>query len=525
MTTTPTVEQLVEEVEELEGELREALGDSYSGNALYGPDWVDNLSNDHVGSHRGDLEPITRLSRTMTVANPLIRRGVSLRCAYVWGGGVDIIARASGGDDGMQDVNSVVQAFLDTPGNALVADLVDPVNERSLATDGQVFFVCFTNPATGAVQVRRLPWDQVRDILTNPEDASEPWYYKREWDVRTISQTGMMTTEHRVAYYPALRYRPQTRPKQLSDGQSAPAPIHWDAPVHHMAVNRLDGWQFGLGDVFAGLDWARAYSVFLEDWAKLMKALSMLAWRAQAKGSKTTNMAAKILAAGQANTVGATAVTNGDITVEAIPKTGATIDADSGRPVAAMVAAALDVPVTMLLGDPGTTGARAVAETLDRPTELMATLRRGAWTATFHAILDYVIDQAIKAPAGPLQGTVRRDPYTGREMFVLDGDTERTIDIVWPDLEDVSVQVLVTAIAEADATGKLPPLVIARLLLQAMHVSDVDEVLADLVDEDGNWVDPQASAGQVATDAFRRGQDPVALVGDEPVEPVEPDEA
>ena len=50
-------------------------------------------------------------------------------------------------------------------------------------------------------------------------------------------------------------------------------------------------------------------------------------------------------------------------------------------------------------------------------------------------------------------------------------------------------------------------------LLLALGVEDVDEKLADITDEDGRWVDPRASAGQAAVDAFRRGEDPAALVG------------
>jgi hypothetical protein len=53
-----------------------------------------------------------------------------------------------------------------------------------------------------------------------------------------------------------------------------------------------------------------------------------------------------------------------------VSKSGAQIDANSSQPFATRAAAALEVPVTMLLGDPGITGARATAETLDQPTEL-----------------------------------------------------------------------------------------------------------------------------------------------------------
>lgn len=476
-------------------------------------DWLRDLSDGSGIFERQRLTEITAVCRAHAVANPLIRRGLNLRASYVWGGGVQIAARATGDDEGEQDVNTVVQAFLDTPGNAL---LQDDVNERSLGTDGQVFFALFTNPMTGAVNVRRLPWDQVVEIITNPEDASEPWFYLREWTVRAITALGRTTYETRRALYPAVGYRPAVRPKKLAIEQRDPCDVLWDAPVHHMAVNRLDDWQFGLGDVFAAVDWARAYSVFLEDWAKLVKALSMFAWRTTARASKTTGIASKIAAAGATGGVGGTAAMSPDTTLEAIPKTGATIDSESGRPLAAMVASALDVSVVALLGDPGTTGARATAETLDKPTELMADARRRAWTATFEAVIGYVIDQAIKAPQGPLKGSITRDPYTQREVYVLAGDTERTIEVVWPPLDETDPVKLVEAIVKADSTQVIPPLVVLRLLLAALRVDDIDEIVAQVTDDNGDFIAPADVVGQAAVDAFRQGRDPAAVLADPP---------
>jgi hypothetical protein len=287
-------------------------------------------------------------------------------------------------------------------------------------------------------------------------------------------------------------------------------------------------------DAYAAIDWARADNEFLEDWARLSRALSRFAWRTTTRGRDSARVRAAVAAAptvdpitGQALAAGATAVMRPDQTLEAIPKTGATIDSESGRPMAAMVAAGLDVSVVALLGDPGTTGARATAETLDKPTHLMASTRRGLWTGALQRIFTYVIDQAVIAPQGPLRGTVSRDPVTGAVTVVLAGDTEGTVDVSWPSLdEDAAVDVLVRAIAMADQTDKVPPLVIARLLLEALGVADVDEVLEDLVDEDGNFLPPETTAGQVAVDAFRRGEDPAAaLNGNDDEDPVGDDQA
>lgn len=470
---------------------------------------------------RTGLERLVALCQLMAIKNPLIKRGLNLRFFYVWGAGISVSARATGqnlANPAEQDVNAVIQAFVDDDTNKTV--LTGPTGhaalERALGTNGNVFLSCWTSPMTGRVQVRTIPFFEVQDVIANPDDRADPWYYKRIWTrTTTDTSTGVDTSEQITTYHPALGYWPASRPKAIGGNE-----VIWDAPVLHVKADCPEGWKFGIPDSYAAIDWARAYKDFLEDWATLVRALSRFAWRATAKGAKQAQVRRALSAApstdaltGQPLQAGGAAVMSPDMMLEAIPKTGATIDSDSGRPLAAMVAAALDVPVTMLLGDPGTTGARATAETLDRPTELMAEARRAVWTGAWQRLLHYVIDQAALAPRGPLTGTVTRDG--DRLVVTLAGDTNDTVEVTWPDIDDdVSVDVLVKAIAIADQTDKLPPLVVARLLLQALGVDDPDEVLADLVDDQGNFVDPSVNAGQAAVDAFNRGADPATVAGD-----------
>jgi len=464
---------------------------------------------------RAGLGRISQVAQVMAVANPLIKRGLAIRAAYIWGQGVAVTARAVG-DDGTQDVNNVVQAFLEDTGNraAFTGDQAHEELERALGTDGNVFLAHFTNPRTGFVQVRSIPFGEIEDVISNPDDADDPWFYRRQWTERVIDpQTAQLQVTPRTAFYPAIGYRPAARFKTI-DGH----PVMWDAPVLHVSVNRLDGWAFGVADVFAALSWARAYRDFLADWAVLVKALSQFAFRASEKGSKAQRMREALTrrpatgVEGNPNTVGATAVLGPDATLEAIPKTGATIDSESGRPLAAMVAAGIGIPVTILLADPGQTGARAVAETLDKPMTLEMGMRRSLWAEAYRTSLGYVIRSAVRAPAGPLTGTITRDPFTGREQLTLTGDTDTTIEFDWPPLEDVSMATLIEAIVKADATGKMPPEQTVKLLLQALGVKDVDEILADFLDENGKFVDPYVTAGQAAVNAFRRGEDPAAVV-------------
>ena len=133
--------------------------------------------------------------------------------------------------------------------------------------------------------------------------------------------------------------------------------------------------------------------------------------------------------------------------------------------------------------------------------------RQDTWADSLRDVYGHVIDQAIKAPAGPLTGAVGRDEY-GDEVITLAGDGDRTIDITFPSLEKTPIDTLIKAIVEADGTDKVPAEVIARLLLLALGVDDVDDVLADYLDDDGHWIDPDDSAGDRTVKRFRDGEDP-----------------
>jgi hypothetical protein len=434
------------------------------------------------------LRRIREICRLYAVKNPLIKRAVNLRAAYVWGSGVQISARATGrSDDGEQDVNTVVQRFLGARGNmrALTGQQAGESLERALGTDGEIGIILFTNPRTGMVQARTVNADDIAEIRTNPDDVTEPWFYRRQWVQTSYNVYGTPVTATVERWYPHVDYRPQLRLPAIGG-----VPVAWDSPMIHVTVNGLRGWQRGLPDVYAAVDWSKAYKEFLEDWARLMKSLSRYAWKAKTPASTRTAVRSAIAAApsvdrvtGEPLAAGATVRLNPDAELEAISKSGATIDADSGRPLATMVASAVDLPVTMLLADPGQTGARATAETLDRPTELGMDLRRGLWTSVLRRICEHVITEAVRASQGALSGTITMDG--GEETVTLDGGTDQTIDITWPDLDEVDPATTIGGIVEASSTGTIPPEIVLRLLLPALGVTDVDSIVEAMVDDDG----------------------------------------
>lgn len=443
-----------------------------------------------------------RDGRALATAHPLVRRGLALRAAYIHGGGGPQIAV----EHPNADVAALITHWWELRENQRV--LTGPEArarlEKSLSTDGNVFIAAFTNPLTGAVRCRTLPFEEITRIITDPEDAATVRYFLRE---HTGPDGGLVRT-----LYPDLVYAPRTKPRAI-DGVR----VEWDAPVRHVKVNDLDGWLYGVGDTYAVAPWARGYRDFLADWARMMRSLSQFTWRATTDGKraeKTRQALARIPTPTPdgGSAAGATYMSGLGQTLEAIPKNGATIDADSGRPLLAMIAAGLDIPVTMLSTDPGITGARSTAETLDEPMYRAMLARRDIWTSVYVDIAEYAIEQSVRAKAGRLQGVLVADEWMDSDHAELDGDRP-IVTVAWPDLSTDSTQELVAAIATADATQKLPPTVIARLLLVALGVDDIDTVMEELTDDTGQWRDPYANIGATLTDAFRDGRDPAVALG------------
>ena len=486
----PMVEVLTESVRDLSLQLEDR-------------GWKRVGSDDEGTMTRESLVQAAQDGRALAVAHPLVRRGISLRTSYVQGQGGPSLSCED------EDVNAVIQQWWTAPENlnSLTGPEARARLERSLSTDGNVFIASFTNPVDGRVTNRTVPFEQITRIISNPEDRAQVLFYERTYSTRTDA---FSTTEQSVTVlYPDLAYAPAVKPRVI-DGKR----VLWDQPIRHVKVNELDGWEFGIGDTFAIAPWARAYRDFLQDWVKLMRSLSQFAWRGTAEGKRAQRARQALARAqqgipGNDGSVGATYVSAPGETLEAIPKTGATIDADSGRPLLAMIASGLDVPVTMLSTDPGITGARSTAETLDKPMMLAMRARQDVWTAVFVDIAEYRIEQAIRA--GKLPGAVVRDPWTDTDHAELNGESP-VIHCDWPDLSTEAVDEAVAAIKDADSTGKLPPLVIARLLLTALGVEGIDDVLAELTDEEGEWRDPYAQLGQGLVTAFQRGEDPAALL-------------
>ena len=137
-----------------------------------------------------------------------------------------------------QDVNAVVQMFLDDPRNQATFSTVTAKTklERRLATAGEVFACLPTDPNTGRVRFRALPPEQITAIVTDPEDADTVWYYLRSY---------MVGTEQRHLAYPDLAYSPLTKPGDLVGKSFRIQP----SDVLKAQLQALRNWSSNHGDI------------------------------------------------------------------------------------------------------------------------------------------------------------------------------------------------------------------------------------------------------------------------------------
>lgn len=475
---------------------------------------------------REALRKITRMARIYWLKNPLIKRAVTVKQTYVFGQGVNISAKAPA-------VNDVIQAFATDHGNAkaLTSHEAMTALEAELETSGNLFFTLFTNVTTGAVSVRTIPFDEIDDVIANPDDATEPWFYVRKRMVKTVNlATGTATPQLEVSYLPDWRYKPTgARPTTINGAR-----VRWDAPVYHVAVNKLPSMRFGVSELYAAIDWARSHKEFLENWATIVKSYARFAWNVTTTGGAAGKARAKTalgttMGDGDSfernpqGVAGSAIIGNQNQKIEPIKTAGATTAAEDGRQLLLMVCAATDIP-EHYFGDPST-GNMATSTTMERPMELMILSRRKLWSDVLGAILCFVIDANVRAIGGVLDGEPTRDAY-GRELVILAPDPEgksaepmsRHVDVDFPALLDHDVQQRITAIVTgATLDGKalagtmdLP--MVARLVLMELGVDDIDSEIARLFPE--GWEEERAAQ---AAEKMAAAQDALVSQADQTV--------
>jgi hypothetical protein len=437
---------------------------------------------------RGGLTSVTEISRLMFLKNPMIKRGVLVKRDYVFGQGWAIHAQEPA-------IQATIDAFLYDQKNDDVFGSHEArlQLEIELQTDGNWFFCFFINAVTGQLRIRTISFDQIDDVLYNPDDSKEPWYYLRRWtETRVNMSDGSTEAVVRAAFYPDWRYKPTAQPKHIGDW-----PVYWDRPLYHVKVGGFSNWKFGISEIYDAIDWARAYKSFLEDWASIVRAYRKFAFQLTAPSSKAVSgIRGKIGNGSEANGNAVAPPITGSIfaategyNLQAVKTSGATVSADDGRRLQLMVAASFGLPETFF-GD-ASVGSLATAESLDRPTELMMQNRQQLWRDVTLNIINFVELWAIKAPQGALRslGRVETTVENGQktEAIVWNEGVNDDVAVAFPPLVQHNAAAMVAATVNAATLGQagvlagtidLPTL--SAILLTQLGISDADEIVERL---------------------------------------------
>ena len=494
---------------------------------------------------RDALRRIARESRIFFLKNPLVRRAVLTQASYCFAQGVTVKARHP-------LIDEAVQRFMVDKRNKMEFTTPQALMQREadLALDGNLFLALFQN-SKGDVRVRALLFDEITDIVADPDDPKSVHYYERAG----VDEQGRPI----VQYYPDLSYRPAVQPARFQRTEHhEEGDILWDTPVLQVRVNALNGQRFGLSEVYSAQEWARMYNQFLNDFAMVMRAHARFAWRETVKGGAGQRAKAKAaldsgIAGGQrskpAPVAGSVLVeTEGKSRMEPIVTAGAAGGVEDGRRLLLMVSAATGV-FEHYFGDPAT-GNLATATTMDRPMELSFMARQRLWQDTIEQVCEYVVlvaarhsrikDVTVKeAPSAwedEMEATYSKDPLlrAGDEDVSLDPEEadkpiDTSVEVSFPDLVERDMlqhmQAIQTGatVGGTGADGDTWKEYITRQVLQAFGEQSVEELMALLYPEDAEVEDeeeePEAPDGAAPVPPVPAGRPVLDPVTGQPIAP------
>ena len=323
------------------------------------------------GFNLQELRASAATIREITEGNPLLKRGCAMRTSYVFGRGVTF---------GSQPPR--IQRLINEPRNqdVIFSPEAQAINERSHFTDGQFFVLGDTRTKL----FQRIPFNEISGVVTDPDDPESIRYFRRTWTrVEQQLANGNPTTSEQNVWYPADTYAPTGRYASQIQGQRVDA----TKMMFASRVNRRAGRIWGVPDALPALPWAHAYNEYLKDGSRLLKSLAMFAWQVKSR-TKTGAQAAAATIASPA-LAGSTAVMGDGMEMSSLPRSS-NVDLGTGRPLAAMVASALEISVVALLSDPGASGAYGTAQTLDAPTVKAMESRQAIWAGFYRRVLEFL---------------------------------------------------------------------------------------------------------------------------------------
>jgi hypothetical protein len=485
--------------------------------ALQNVEWRREINLSWLEFSRWGIQQIILISRLYYIKNPIVRRLIDISATYVFGRGYEVSS-----DD--PDANQVLKEFFER-NNRVLGQIALVDLERRKCYDGNLFFAFFIDAAaTGQVTVRMMDATEIMDIITDPDDTDQPWYYRRVWVARMFDvESGQIRTEGQESYHPALGFSPTVKPATINA-----VPVMWDVPIYHRKCGSVAKWNFGCPLVYPAIDWAKASRRFLEACATVKQALATIAMTITTKGgqqaieglkqqlSTTVGPQAAIWDTNPTPVNASTLVAGPGTQVSMLDASGKGGNPEEVRRFLLMCCMTMGVPETFLADV--STGNLATATTLDRPTELVFLEKQEAWRDDLTVIAKVVLDASKAATGGKLKEAlakrdIRPNDVTvkmrlrvigpdGRRHYVYEreldeaknkakGPKEIKVVVNFPAIREGDMAVNVNAIASAMTLNNKGGQIVGidekqgvLLLFRQLGVEDAEEILELMYPED-----------------------------------------
>lgn len=482
---------------------------------------------DHRGVPLNIVQKWATVNQQLVAINPMIKRGVQIRVSYIFGEGVlfgttdpgrtpqsiqpavdpnaptkeplQFGKRPPNAGTAKNAAKEVVGgtpqqgAPLDQPRTRRRKSPADAIIEKNkhvfsahgyeqqeiaACTDGNLFYLLDKSDKS----IVRVPISEITGIVTRSDDRETQLYIQRTWtEVKNNADATDPSAQQdvRKLWFQVVgtEYRTDRKRNEVTrtikDGDGS-IPVDPSRQMLHVAVNDQISWIWGVPDIQSVLFWAKSYKETLEANYTLVRALAKFTWKISNTTPQQTKRAAQRVATaaaidpltGRPSTAGGTAIAPGDTDLVAINKAGANVNFDAARPLAAMVAAGLEVSLIELLSDPSI-GNQASAASLGIPTLKAMTRRQAIFRDAYKAMFDYF---GVK------------------------------VDPTFPPIQSEAIHRVIQAVVTAASTNALHPEEIREMLILALRAVGINPL--DALPSAGQYaeyvtgINPQAAAQQ-----------------------------
>lgn len=307
--------------------------------------------------------------RALVTMNPTIKKAVNARVGYIWSRGVSF--DGSGTNKMLNNKRNEALLFSDNAHWRL---------ETQLATDGNVWVA----KDKKTEEVLLIPITQIAGWVLDKKDPSRVNYWLRSYtEIVKNFATGVETRKEIKVFYPAHDYTGNA--VATIDGIA----VDRSMVMVHAAANRQEGWILGVPDILAAMFWARGHKELFEAGVSYVKAQGRFASKVVAKTTNGAQNSASRIAdtprrdpqTGEILDSAGTAVMSGGLDYQLMGKMSGGVDFENFDPVAALIAAGLDVPVDVLLAK-----SDSDIKSLEQSTVDAMTLRQSLWSEFFVAV-------------------------------------------------------------------------------------------------------------------------------------------